>query len=202
MKNLILLTIIMTAASQVAFGAGPFSEMSMLHEKTFLKVDVLEMKIEFGEETASKFQELIKKEAALRKSKRRENIATAALNAKKADVKIRFLRDISWDQFASGIETDLKCVVKAGILKKQDYQDLIATLPGFFSAITERGLKNGDRLTYEIKGTQLRTRYEGPDGKVLMDRAQDSQVSRDSVLGTYFAPCSQFRDPLIESLSG
>ncbi|HSM08267.1 MAG TPA: hypothetical protein VLA33_04535, partial [Gemmatimonadota bacterium] len=64
----------------------------------------------------------------------------------------------------------------------------------------ERGIRSGDRMLQRVRGDTLRTVYEGADGEVLLDQVDVGPERRLAVLGGYFAPGSDFRQGLVESV--
>ncbi|MGH7552989.1 MAG: hypothetical protein ACREMQ_08145 [Longimicrobiales bacterium] len=66
----------------------------------------------------------------------------------------------------------------------------------------ERGGGPGARggRIYRIAGETLHTRYRDAQGNVLLDQVDVGAAPRRAVLGSYFAPRSDFRRPLIRSL--
>ncbi len=55
-------------------------------------------------------------------------------------------------------------------------------------------------MYYRIRGDSLHTVYLASDGETLLDQVDVGPERRLSVLGGYFAPGSDFRDKLVDSL--
>jgi hypothetical protein len=73
-------------------------------------------------------------------------------------------------------------------------------LPQWFAPLHDRGYQKADRLLYEVGPDSLRTVVQAADGRVLIDRLEREQDTRRVVLASYFAPKSDFREPLLRSL--
>jgi hypothetical protein len=79
---------------------------------------------------------------------------------------------------------------------KQKVKD---SLPNAFAAVKERGYKEGDRVLYRVKPDSLRTVVVAKDGAVLVDKTDQDKEALRVVLASYFAPKSDFREPLLKS---
>jgi hypothetical protein len=73
-------------------------------------------------------------------------------------------------------------------------------LPEWFAALKDRGYEKGDRLFYVVSPDSLRTVATSAGGQILLERLDKEKEARDVVLATYFAPGSEFREPLLRSL--
>ena len=73
-------------------------------------------------------------------------------------------------------------------------------LPEWYGFMEERGIMKGDWMVYWVHGDTLDSSYHGVDGEVLLDRNQTGSMRRYGVLGSYFAPKSDFRKKLVKSL--
>lgn len=177
---------------------GPYARMHMLWEKTFLKVDVLTLDVRVGEETAARLGPL----AGGRSYSKRlaDSLAAAALDARDAFVRIRFERNVSLDQFLDGVRGNLRKARDAGIIGAATYDTISSGLPRWFAFLRERGIHDGDRILYRIRGDTLRTAFVARDGDVLLDQTDLGAERRLAVLGSYFVRGSDFRDGLIRSL--
>jgi hypothetical protein len=172
--------------------------MTLAKSLLFVRVDVVDLEVRFGLETASQL------EAAAGGRDLTppllHSIARIATQSQDASIHLRFLRDIDLDRFISGARKNTKLVYKAGIIKKETYHEIAERLPFWYSFLRTRGIKTDDLMIYRIQGDSLRTIYRGSDGKVYLDLQGQGQERCLAVLGSYFVPGSEFRDSLIRSL--
>jgi hypothetical protein len=187
------------AQAGTTLGASPFGHMHMLFERTIFNVDVLTLDVCFDETTAAGI--------AMQASDRRtdagdDSIAAAAIHAPAALGRIRFLRGVSKSQFLGGIRDEQKKAVTAGLLADSTFRMIGDSLPVWFDFLDERGIHRDDRIVYIFRNDSLRTVYNGSGGDVLLDRTDVGEQRRTSVLATWFAPESDFREPLLDSLDG
>jgi hypothetical protein len=73
-------------------------------------------------------------------------------------------------------------------------------LPVWFNALEAEGFHEGDRVLYEIRPGTLRTLALTRAGKVLVDRVDKSDSIPRVVLASYFAPGTDYRSLLLQSL--
>ena len=116
---------------------GPYSSMHMLLEKTFLKVDVLTVDVRFGKSAHARLAKLARGKAyseALGKE-----AAKIAISADDALVQLRFVRDVSLDQWMDGVRENLQQARDAGLISKKTQQRVGQGLPSWFAPLAERG---------------------------------------------------------------
>jgi hypothetical protein len=192
---------LVVAVSGAEAQSGGAPELNGAHmrttlEKTFLKIDVLSLDLCLDSAAAVRIRALMTQpdeEAA-------DSIARAAIEANEALGRIRFLRDIGYGQFLDGIAEEQRNAVKTGLLDDSTHVAVRASLPEWFSFLENRDIKEGDEIVYHIRGDTIRTTYLDARGIVLMDRRDNGPSRRRSVLVTWLAPGSGFRDGLLESL--
>jgi hypothetical protein len=182
----------------VPLGQGPFAKMSMLYERTFLRVDVMTLEIHFGPDVATRLEGLASGTKLTPSVE--DSIANIALQAQNARIHVKFRRNFSIDKFFEGALDNTNQVLKAGLIKKEFYEEICRQLPIWYSFMNDRGVLKGDEMFHLIKGDTLRSVYRGANGKVLMDQIQVGQERRLAVLGSYLVKKSDFRKGLIESL--
>jgi hypothetical protein len=177
---------------------GPYARMRMLWEKTFLKVDVLTLEVRVDPETRDRLAAL----AGGRTLSKRlaDSLAAAVIDTRDAFIRIRFERDVSLKQFLSGVDDNLRKARDAGIIDAAAYDTISAGLPRWFGFLSERGIEDGDRILYRIRGDTLRTVFVSVGGDVLLDQTDVGAERRLAVLGSYFVQGSDFREGLIRSL--
>ena len=175
------------------------STMSMRLEKTIFRVDVLRLRLRVDPATAADLDSLVsggeEYDGALA-----PEIAERALRADEAVAEIEFLRDVGLDRFLEGVRADMRKAVEAGWLEPGGYRAVSEGLPGWFVFLRERGIRDGDRISYRVRGDTLRTVYADPAGDVLLDQTDVGRQNVLALLGAYLAPGSSFREGLIRSL--
>jgi hypothetical protein len=177
---------------------GPYSAMHMLLEKTILNVDVLTVDVRVNKATQSQFAEIAGGKAysdALGKQ-----IADIAVRTDHAVVQLRFMRDVSLEQWMDAVRENLQQAKDAGLLTAKVQQRVSSGLPKWFAAISKRGYEEGDRVLYQLKPGALRTVVVSKDGAVLVDQLDRDKDAPRVVMASYFAPKSDFRELLLKSL--
>lgn len=184
-----------------ALGEGPQARLHMLLERTIFRVDVLALEVRLGADAAARLQAVLGTSAggpdpdALR-----DSVAAIALDARDALTRLEFERNISLDRFLDGIRRNLRRAARAGIVSPADYRSISASLPGWYAFLEGRGLRSGDRMLQRVRGDTLRTVYVSASGETLLDQVDVGPERRLAVLGGYFAPGSDFREGLIDSV--
>ena len=205
----LLLTAALTLAAGVAVAAvpsldgpdlaqGPFSAMKMTLKKTILRINVANIDVRFDKAAQSRFSAL-----ASGKSYSKDlagELAKAAIDAGHAVVQMQFNHDVSLDRWMGVVKDNLEQARSAGLITKELEQQVGQGLPQWFSPLKDRGYEKGDRLLYEVRPDALHTAVVSKDGKVLLDRVDHEAGVRRVVLPSYFAPDSDFREPLLKSL--
>lgn len=178
---------------------GPFSTMHMLLEKTVFSVDVLTLDVRIDRAVASGLADAL---AGIERDDRAyaAAVAEAALGADELIGRIEFQRGISLRQFLDAVNTDMRKTVDVGWLHPSRYREVRDGLPIWFSFLAQRGIREGDRLSYHVRGDTLRTVFASADGEILLDQTDVGRHHVMAVVGTWFAPRSSFREKLIRSL--
>lgn len=177
---------------------GPYSSMRTLLEKTIFQVDVLTLDVRLGAEDSRRIEELI---AGVDYSDRlADSVAAVAIHSQDAWARIRFERNVSLDRFLDGIDDNLKEARDAGVISEADYRMISDSMPVWYSFLAERGILDGDRMYYRIRGDTLRTQFLGVDGERLLDHVDVGPERRLAVLGSYFVDGSEFREGLLRGL--
>jgi hypothetical protein len=177
---------------------GPFSSMRMLLEKTFLKIDVATIDVRLGKREQTELSRL----ASGRKysDALEGELAKLLLRTDHALIQLAFLRDVSLDRWIDGVRDSLARAHRAGLISAAQRKNVSDRLPQWFKALEAEGLHEGDRILYEIRPQGLRTVAVTRAGKVLVDRNDKGQEAPQLVLASYFAPGTDYRTPLLESL--
>lgn len=191
------------AVDTATLAEAPAVLMETLLEKTLFKVDVLRLRLRFDQPTTARVTRLVAlgtgrssgpSDASI------DSIAAAALGSTDVWARIHFERDVSLSRFLDGVMDNLQKAERAGIVPAAEVARLRRGLPRWFGFLDERRIRDGDELWYRIRGDTLRTLYVGVEGDVLLDQTDVGAGARLAVLGGYFAPGSDLRDGLIESL--
>ena len=119
---------------------------------------------------------------------------------KSAVVQMQFKHDVPLKRWIGVVKDNLEQARAAGLITADLERRVGDGLPQAFEPLRERGYEKGDRLLYELGPDSLRTVVEAADGHVLLDRFERDPGTRSVVLASYFAPRSDFREPLLRSL--
>ncbi|HLV65869.1 MAG TPA: hypothetical protein VKY73_08650 [Polyangiaceae bacterium] len=179
------------------FAKGPYSAMHMLLEKTFLNVDVLTVDVRFGKHLHPRLQEIAKGKKYSESVGKQ--VADVAIQADDALVQLKFKRDVSLSMWIDAVRENLEQARQAGLITADVEKKVSQGLPKWFAALKERGYKENDRLLYRVRADSLRTVVVSADGKILVDKLDKDKVAPRVVMASYFAPKSDFREPLLRS---
>ena len=179
-------------------GQGPYAAMHMLLQKTILKINVLNLDIRLDKAAQGKI-------AALAQGKAYSDglapaLGQAVMAAGNALIQMEFKRDIPLKSWIGVVRDNLEQAEKARLITPAVQKRISDGLPGWFAALSDRGYEKGDRLFYVVAPDSLRTVVASAGGQILLDRLDKDKDARDVVLATYFAPGSEFREPLLRSL--
>ena len=177
---------------------GPHSSMRMILKKTFLRINVATIDVRFDRQAQSRFAELARGKPY--SDALADALAPVAIAAGRAVVQMRFNRNVSLDRWVGVVRENLDQARNAGLIAAALAQRVGQGLPQWFAALRERGYQEGDRLIYAVAPDSLRTVVVSAGGQVLLDRVDQEQDLRRVVLASYFAPGSDFRQPLLRSL--
>lgn len=179
-------------------GKGAYSKMHMLLEKTILKVDVATIDVRVDPKTEGKLAELAKGKAY--SAALEGELAKAAVAAEGAVIQLKFVRDVSLDQWIDGVRESLQKAQDAGMIDGGLRAKVSAGLPEWFKALKDSGFHDGDRVLYKITPGQLRTVAVLTNGRVAVDRSDSGADKTKLVLASYFAPGTDYRELLLRSL--
>lgn len=179
-------------------GQGPFAKMHMLLEKTLLKVDVANIDVRFGKATEAKLKAATGGKPG--SGGKESQLAKIAVGADRAVIQLKFLRSVPLNMWINGVRESLEKAEKAGMVSGALRKKVSDGLPHWFSPLKDRGFKEGDRILYSIKKDSLRTVAVTVEGNVVVDRSDAGADKANLVLATYFAPGTDYREPLLESL--
>lgn len=181
-----------------SLASGKYSSMRMLLEKTMLKVDVALIDMRVDKATQEKFT----KEAAGKgyDSALEGKLAGIAMGADNAVIQLKFVRDVSLNQWIDGVRESLDKAKSAGLITGTLAKQVSEGLPQWFKAQESRGFKTGDRILYRVGPDFLRTVTVTSGGNVIVDRTDQGVEKANMVLATYFAPGTDYRELMLRSL--
>lgn len=171
-----------------------------LMERTIFGIDVLDLTVRFDGRVAERLRTAAEGGAA--DSPAADSVARLAAEATRAVAHLDFVRDVSLDAFLGGIRTNALRAAEAGMIERNTYDEIAGSLRAWYAFLSGRGVEEGDRMSYHIRGDTLNVRYRSADGELLLDRTDVGPEHRRSVLAGYFAPGSDFREGLLRSLFG
>ena len=177
---------------------GPYSYMHMLLQKTILRINVATIEVRVDKQAQTRFAGLARGQAY--SDALEQQLAHVAIGAERAVVQMRFKRDVSLDRWMGVVRENLEQARKAGLIDVGLERRVSQGLPEWFAPLRERGYQKSDRLVYAVSADSLRTLVISVAGQVLVDRLEREQGTRRVVLASYFAPGSDFREPLLRSL--
>lgn len=174
--------------------------MRTLLERTIFRIDVVTLTVRIGGEAGDRIERIVERgswtEAVA------DSVAAIATDARRAEADLVFHRDVSQERFLDAVRDGLATARDAGIVDSASYRDIERSLPGWYAFLEGRGVREGDEMTYTIRGDTLRTRFRSAEGPVLLDQTDVGAARRRAVLGGYFARGSEFREGLLRSLVG
>lgn len=177
---------------------GPYAYMHMLLQKTIFKINVATIEVRVDKPSQTRLAALARGQAY--SDGLAQQLASVVIGAERAVVQMRFKRDVSLKRWIGVVEENLEQARKAGLITADLEKKVVQGLPHWFGALKDRGYEKSDRLIYSIGPDSLRTVVVSAAGQVLVDRLEHEQGTRRVVLASYFAPGSDFREPLLRSL--
>jgi len=177
---------------------GAYAYMHMLLQKTFLKINVATIEVRVDKPTQTRL-------AGLAAGKEfsdglAEQLTHVVIGAQRGVVQMAFKRDVSLGRWMDVVRENLEQTRKAGMIDAALEKRVSQGLPDSFAALKSRGYEKNDRLVYDVAPGTLRTVVVSGAGQVLVDRVDEDPGVRKVVLCSYFAPGSDFRDPLLRSI--
>ena len=179
-------------------GQGRYAFMHMLLQKTILRINVATIEVRVDKPTQTRLAALACGQGY--SDGLAEQLAHVAIASERAVVQMHFKRDVSLDRWMGGLRENLDQARKAGLIAPDIERKVSQGLPQWFAPLKGRGYQKGDRLIYAVAPDSLRTLVVSTDGQVFIDRTDNEQGTRRVVLASYFAPGSDFREPLLRSL--
>jgi hypothetical protein len=184
--------------------AGPDAPaMSTKLERTILGIDVLRVSARFGPSTSRSLEQLIAAGAEEDVSSEQlvDSIAAVALGSTNAMIQVELLRDVELSRFLEATRESLLIASDGNALPAAQREKVSSRLDAWFSFLEERGLVEGDRLIYRIRGDTVRTLYDGAGGYRLLDQTDPNAPEvRAAVLAGYLAEGVELQEGLAGSI--
>lgn len=177
---------------------GPYGVMEMLYEVTILNIDVFTVRLEVGDAEAERLR--ARAEHASWSRETEERLAEEVLGARNALLTTRFHRDVGLDRFLGGMEDNFRRVREAGLITREEERALLAEARTQYEVLRGRGIRDGDLFWYRIRGDSLHVFLQDRTGATLGESRGEGSANRLALLGNYFAPGTDFRQPLLRSL--
>jgi hypothetical protein len=179
---------------------GQYAYMQMLLQKTILRINVATIEVRVDKAAQTRFVGIARGQAY--SDGLEQQLANVAVGAGRAVVQMRFKRDIPLGRWMGVVRDNLEQARKAGLITADLEKRVGQSLPVWFAALKDRGYEKDDRLVYSVTPDALHTVVVSKGGQVLVDRKEQDEGARKVVMASYFAPGSDFREPLLRSLVG
>ena len=179
---------------------GPYAAMHMLLQKTLLKINVITLEVRLDKAAQGKVAALAHAHGNAYSDGLAPQLGQAVMGAGHALIQMEFKRDVPLKRWIGVVRDNLEEARKASLITPAVEKRISDGLPDWFAALKDRGYEKGDRLFYVLSPDSLRTVAASAGGQILLDRLDKEKEARDVVLATYFAPGSEFREPLLRSL--
>ena len=178
--------------------ASCFAQFDYLLEKTMLKVDVLRLLLSVDERTAGRVATVVKGKERNRELE--QSVVAQYLQAATASVKMSFQMGISYDRFVGSAEKTSKNLAKQGFLDKAAADMVTRDMAARFAFLQDRGIQEGDHLYYALRADSVRSRFVTVEGDTLLNDLRVGPERRIMLLGSYFAPKTNFHDGLLDQV--
>lgn len=179
-------------------GSHPYGSMEMMLEKTWFQFDVVRVRIDFPPEVGRQFERVVAGRTF--SSELADSVASVALGAPRLQIRVKYQRSVSLDRYMEAVRSNLGAARDAGVVSEDDYRAIADSLAEWYRPLADRGFRRGDLLHYDVTGDTVDVSVIGPEGETLYTHRQVGRPGRLGVLGGYFAPGTDFREPLVRSL--
>lgn len=180
-------------------GEAPFGEMEALLEVTLFNIDVLTLTVRVPDDSAARLEALVA-DADGYEDELADSVGAIVFDADALWSRQEFERDVGYGRLIGAMEDSAEDAVKAGYITEAYAAEFAASLPELFGFLEDDGVKEGDQIYMLVRGDTVRTLFRTVDGRVLLDRSATSAEGRNGSIPTFFAPDSDFRKRLVESL--
>jgi hypothetical protein len=191
-------------ARDVQEAPSPFARIQYKHERTFLKVDVIQLDVTVADEVGREVDRLVAAyhdvDSGPGAPALEDSIADAYLRTPSADVSMLFLRSVSHRQFTGGRDDALEVMVGEDLLTEEEAEALTEDTDQMFAFLRSAPLRSGDKIRYTVRGDTVRTRVIWEDGTVALDEVRTTRRHRLYTMGSLFAPGAEFRNGLLRTI--
>jgi hypothetical protein len=177
--------------------AGCCRELVSVLEASILKINVMRVRLQVDEATASALQALVG--STPRSAALEAQVAAIYLEARTASVDTEFLMGMSGGMFLDNTVKAFRGMVSDSLMSSAEAETLSAEARTRFAFLTAAGVRPADRLRYELSGDTVTTNYTRA-GQTLMQDRQVGGRYRRALLASYFAPSSDFRRGLLDDV--
>lgn len=172
-------------------------ELRYLYEATILQIDVMRLQVRVDEATAAAAETAARR--APRSSRLEHEVARHYLAAREATLDMEFLYGVSGETFLEHTLKALRELVADGTVTRAGADTLARELNERFGFLVDAKVRPGDQLRYELVADTVLTTYRRGDAVLKAERATGRR-HRDYILGSYFAPSSDFRRGLLDQV--
>ena len=179
-------------------GHGPYSFMHMMLQKTIFSINVATIDVRVDKQAQARLADQARDKPY--SDALAPQLAQTVMAAEHAVVQMQFTRNVSLNRWMGVVHESLDQARRAGLIDADLERRVKDGLPQWFAALKDRGYEKGDRLIYSVIPEGTRTMVVAASSQVLVDRVDTDPGARRVVLTSYFAPESDFREPLLRSL--
>lgn len=180
-------------------GNAPYGEMEALLEVTLFNIDVLTLTVRVPDRTAAELEEVLQG-ADRYEDELADSVAQIILGADALWSRQEFERDVGYGRLLGAMRDSADKAAEAGFITEAYAEEFATSLPALFGFLEEEGVKEGDQILMLVRGDTVRTVYRTVDGRILLDESATSSEGRAGSIPSFFAPKSDFRKRLVESL--
>jgi phosphoserine phosphatase len=179
-------------------GHGPYSFMHMMLQKTIFSINVATIDVRVDKQVQARLADQARDKTY--SDALAPQLAQTVMGAERAVVQMQFVRNVSLNRWMGVVHDSLEQARHAGLIDAGLERRVKDGLPQWFAALKDRGYEKGDRLIYSVIADGTRTMVVSASSQILVDRVDTDPGARRVVLTSYFAPESDFREPLLRSL--
>ena len=195
---LVLLVYPYAFAIKSPLAEGPFSKMEMDLRKSIFGIHVMSVEVRVDTSTKERIASIVRGSHNFESNA--PEVARAIYAADHVTVKLHFMRGVGFSRFIDELKNGERCVYEEHLIGRTEFARVEGGAEQWYSSIRDRGIRDGDEMIYDIDGPSVHTTLISQKGRVFLDQVDVGQEKALSVLGGYFASCSEFREPLVRSL--
>jgi len=181
-------------------GSERYARLDYLLERTIFKVDVIRLTIVVDRQTAAAVASIVS--GNRRTDELEDAVAARYMETLHADIALEFQMSIGYGHFIGGIRETSELLAGLDLIDAASAERIDRDMDIRFSFLREEGIREGDRLSYTVRGDSVQTSYVDVDGNTLLDDVVVGQEWRMWTLGSYFARKTNFHDGLLDLIFG